>query len=217
MSSGARLAAVAVALVVVSTAAVLTVRQADPESILASAPSPGRAADDRTVNVATSADVALADLGTIPALDTSLGWLNAPATGPVLDARVVAYQLWTFGCFNCTNTLPFMRALAERYEADGLVVVGIHTPEFDHERDHGNVATAVEDLGVTWPVLFDDDKVNWRRFGNRFWPRLFVADVDGIIRRDRVGEGGYAETEDVVRSLLGVDPSSPRSSYEGEA
>jgi hypothetical protein len=112
---------------------------------------------------------------------------------------------------NCVRTLPYVRAWHERYADDGLVIVGVHSPEFDFEKDHDNVARAVKELDVTWPVALDDDMAIWNAFGNQYWPAKYVTDRQGQVRYFHPGEGAYDETEDVLRLLLGVAPTSPRA------
>jgi len=156
---------------------------------------------------------ATAELGVAPQLDTAGGWLHG-VEATTADA-VVLYEIWTFGCINCVRTLPYVRALWARYRVDGLVVVGIHTPEFAHEADVDKVAAASARLGVTWPVLLDPHRVNWNRFQNRYWPHVFITDRTGAIRFDHIGEGAYAAMEDSVRSLLGVAAASSRAAFPG--
>jgi thiol-disulfide isomerase/thioredoxin len=152
-----------------------------------------------------------------PALDVE-GWLNSPSLGPAdLAGRVVVYDFWTYSCVNCVRTLPYLRAWWDRYRGDGLVIVGVHSPEFEFERDHDNVAGAVERLDVTWPVALDDHHATFDAFDNHWWPAKYVADRDGRIRYRHIGEGGYDETEDVLRELLGVDPASARAGTTGGA
>jgi thiol-disulfide isomerase/thioredoxin len=138
------------------------------------------------------------------------GWLNSPAlSSGDLAGKVVVYDFWTYSCVNCVRTLPYVRAWYDRYQKDGLVVVGVHSPEFDFEKDHGNVGSAVTRLKVTWPVALDDDLAIWGDFNNRYWPAKWITDRQGRIRYFHPGEGNYAETESVIRTLLGVSPSSP--------
>jgi hypothetical protein len=112
---------------------------------------------------------------------------------------------------NCVRTLPYLRAWHERYRNDGLVIVGVHSPEFDFEKDHGNVERATARLKVTWPVALDDEMAIWGDFNNRYWPAKWITDRQGRIRYFHAGEGNYTETEDVIRSLLGLDPSVSRA------
>ena len=153
----------------------------------------------------------------VPALDAAKGWLNSrPLTPDDLAGKVVVYDFWTYSCVNCVRTLPHLRAWYERYADDGLVIVGVHSPEFEFERDHANVADAVDDLDVTWPVAFDDDMVIWAQFENRYWPAKYVTDRQGRLRFSHFGEGAYERTEDVIRSLLGVPDDAPRAAVGGD-
>src|SRR5207237_893880 len=106
---------------------------------------------------------------------------------------------------------PYVRAWSDRYHKDGLVIVGVHSPEFDFEKNHGNVESAVARLKVTWPVALDDGMAIWSDFNNRYWPAKWITDRQGRIRYFHPGEGNYTETENVIRSLLGVAASSPRA------
>jgi thiol-disulfide isomerase/thioredoxin len=140
------------------------------------------------------------------------GWLNtAPLTKADLAGKVVVYDFWTYSCVNCVRTIPYVRSWYDRYRQDGLVVIGVHSPEFDFEKNHANVARAVRDLGVTWPVAFDDNMDTWNAFNNQYWPAKFITDRQGRIRYFHPGEGSYSETEDVIRSLLGLPASAPRA------
>lgn len=152
---------------------------------------------------------ALADRGPVPALDTRLGWQGREA--PVLDGKVVLFGFWTFGCVNCRRTLPCLRAWYDRYAPDGLEIVGIHHPEFAYEADRAAISAASSDLGVTWPLLYDDDASNWKAFANRYRPQLYLADRSGHLRYDRIGEGAYDTTEDAIRQLLGLGADAPRA------
>jgi len=147
----------------------------------------------------------------VPAL-ASRGWLNtAPLTNADLAGKVVLYDFWTYSCVNCVRTIPYVRAWYDRYRADGLVIIGVHSPEFDFEKVHSNVASAVARLHVTWPVVFDDQMTIWDAFANQYWPADYIADRAGRERATHFGEGDYANTEDILRILLGVSPSSPRA------
>lgn len=147
-----------------------------------------------------------------PARLDAKGWLNsAPMTAADFRGKVVLYDFWTFSCVNCVRTIPHVRAWWDRYRADGLVVVGVHSPEFEFEKKHANVSAAVQHLGVTWPVALDDDMTIWNAFNNQYWPAKYITDRQGRIRYRHFGEGGYDETENVVRALLGVPSSAPRA------
>jgi thiol-disulfide isomerase/thioredoxin len=147
-----------------------------------------------------------------PALERAAGWLNAsPLGAEQLHGKVVLYDFWTFECVNCRHTFPWVQAWHERYVGDGLVVASIHTPEFAFEADPANVAEAVRDDRLTFPVALDPDRAIWRAYGNHYWPAFYVYDRKGRWRYEHTGEGSYDTTEDVLRALLGVDPASPRA------
>ena len=154
----------------------------------------------------------LPDAGSAPGLEGGTHWLNSPPlTAADLAGKVVVYDFWTYSCVNCVRTLPHLRAWYDRYRGDGLVIVGVHSPEFDFEQARDNVADATRRLGVPWPVVLDNSLAIWDRFHNQYWPTKYVADREGQIRYRHIGEGRYSETEDVLRSLLRVDPASPRA------
>jgi cytochrome c biogenesis protein CcdA/thiol-disulfide isomerase/thioredoxin len=146
---------------------------------------------------------ALDDEGALPALDGAVQWINsAPLTAQALRGKVVLVDFWTYSCVNCLHTLPYVKAWAARYHDQGLVVIGVHAPEFAFERDPGNVAKAVHDLGIDYPVALDNDFALWRRFDNRYWPALYIVDAHGRIRYHHFGEGDYAGSERVIQDLL---------------
>ncbi|MGY1710896.1 thioredoxin family protein [Geodermatophilus sp. SYSU D00758] len=149
----------------------------------------------------------------MPSLEGATGWLNSPPlTAEVLRGRVVAVDFWTYTCINWLRTAPYLRAWADAYRDVGLVVLGVHTPEFGFERDVGNVRRAVEDLRIRYPVAVDSDYAIWTAFANTYWPALYVVDARGQIRFTHVGEGAYAESEGVIRQLLreaGADGTLP--------
>ena len=130
-------------------------------------------------------------------------WLNGPALSLAdLRGRVVLIDVWTFGCYNCRNTLPYLRDWHAKYASEGLQIVGVHTPEFDFESVEANVREAMIRLNVTWPVAMDNDWGTWRAYKNRYWPRKYLVDQRGQIRFDVIGEGSYAEMERRIRELL---------------
>ena len=144
------------------------------------------------------------------------GWLNSePLSRSDLNGKVVLYDFWTYSCVNCVRTLPHLRAWYDRYRRDGLVVVGVHSPEFDFEKDHGNVAKAVHKLGVDYPVALDDDHRIWDRFANQYWPAKYLFDRGNRLQFVHFGEGDYDHTEDVIRRLLGVGAKAPRAGGAG--
>jgi thiol-disulfide isomerase/thioredoxin len=144
--------------------------------------------------------------GQVPSLDGATGWLNSqPLTASGLRGRVVLVQFWTFTCINWLRTLPYVRAWAEQYENDGLLVLGVHTPEFWFEHDLDNIRRAVKEMQIEYPVAVDNDYTVWDAFANRYWPALYFADAEGAIRDHHFGEGRYEQSERVIQQLLGVD------------
>ena len=130
-------------------------------------------------------------------------WLNSPPLSLAdLRGRVVLIDVWTFGCYNCRNTLPYLRDWHAKYASEGLQIVGVHTPEFDFESVETNVREAMIRLNVTWPVAMDNNWGTWRAYKNRYWPRKYLVDQQGHIRFDVIGEGSYAEMERRIRELL---------------
>ena len=142
--------------------------------------------------------------GRLPGFDGATGWLNAePLTTDGLRGRVVLVDFWTLTCINWLRTLGYVRAWAERYRDSGLVVVGVHTPEFPFEGDAENVRRSVASLNVPYPVAIDTDYEVWRAFANHYWPAVYIADVEGRIRFHHYGEGAYDQCELVIQRLLG--------------
>ena len=119
-----------------------------------------------------------------------------------MEGKVVLYDIWTYSCINCIRTLPFLTAWDEKYSDNGLLIIGIHSPEFEFEKDINNVQMAVDKYGIKYPVILDNDWEIWKAFKNRYWPHKFISDNDGYIRYDHIGEGGYDETEKVIQQLL---------------
>jgi thiol-disulfide isomerase/thioredoxin len=151
------------------------------------------------------------DGSTAPALDAK-GWINSSAlTANDLKGKVVVYDFWTYSCVNCVRTIPYLRSWYDRYKADGLVVIGVHSPEFDFEKNHANVAAAAKKLGVDYPIALDDDMTIWNAFGNQYWPADYIYGRDGKQASVHFGEGGHDDTETLLRQLLGVSSSSPRA------
>jgi thiol-disulfide isomerase/thioredoxin len=141
--------------------------------------------------------------GHLPGFDGATGWLNSPPLADAdLQGNVVLTDFWTYTCINWLRTLAYVRAWAERYEEHGLVVVGVHTPEFPFEREIDNVRRAASDLRVEYPIALDSDYAIWQAFANRYWPAVYIADTQGRIRHHHFGEGGYAECEMVIQRLL---------------
>jgi thiol-disulfide isomerase/thioredoxin len=119
-----------------------------------------------------------------------------------IKGKVVLYDIWTYSCINCQRTLPYIVAWNDKYADQGLVTIGIHSPEFEFEKDISNVELAVEKFGITYPVILDNDKTVWDAFENHYWPRKYIADDEGYIRYDHIGEGAYDETEKIIQELL---------------
>jgi thiol-disulfide isomerase/thioredoxin len=142
--------------------------------------------------------------GHLPGFDGATGWLNSPPlTAADLRGKVVLVDFWTYTCINWLRTLGYVRAWAEKYAEQGLVVVGVHTPEFPFERDVDNVRRAAKDMQVEYPIALDSDYAVWRAFSNQYWPAVYIADGDGRIRHHHFGEGGYEECERIIQQLLG--------------
>lgn len=119
-----------------------------------------------------------------------------------LKGKVVLVDFWTYSCINCIRTIPYLNAWYEKYADQGLVIVGVHSPEFDFEKNPANVQAAVEKFGIKYPVVQDNDHATWNAYQNRYWPHKYLVDDQGFIRYDHIGEGGYADTEKVIQSLL---------------
>jgi thiol-disulfide isomerase/thioredoxin len=141
-----------------------------------------------------------------PGFGGATGWLNSePLTAEDTLGRVVLVQFWTFTCINWLRTLPFVRAWSEAYEDDGLLVVGVHTPEFPYEHDLDNIRRAIEAMRIGYPVPVDNDYGVWDAFANNYWPALYFVDREGVIRDEHFGEGRYEQSERVIQELLGID------------
>jgi thiol-disulfide isomerase/thioredoxin len=141
--------------------------------------------------------------GELPSLDSATEWLNSqPLTAAGLRGKVVLISFWTYTCINWLRQLPYVRAWAEKYKDQGLVVIGVHTPEFAFERNLDNVRRAAKDMRVDYPIAVDSDYAIWRAFNNRYWPALYFVDAQGHIRHHLFGEGAYEESEMILQQLL---------------
>jgi len=141
--------------------------------------------------------------GSLPSFDGATTWLNSsPLTPAALRGKVVLVQFWTYTCINWRRTHPYVRAWARHYKDPGLVVIGIHTPEFAFEHALENVKQQAPAMGVDWPIAVDNDYEVWRAFANHYWPALYFVDAEGRIRHHRFGEGDYERSEMVIRQLL---------------
>ena len=141
--------------------------------------------------------------GEIPSFAGATLWLNSPPLTPeALRGKVVVVDFWTYSCINCLRALPYVESWYEKYKSHGLVLIGVHAPEFAFEKDPGNVRRAVADLKVTYPVALDNDYAVWQAFNNQYWPAHYFIDATGRIRAHHFGEGNYDESEQIIRKLL---------------
>jgi len=151
----------------------------------------------------TPAGVQLPIEGELPSLAGATGWLNsAPLTPASLRGKVVLIDVWTYTCINWLRTLPYVRAWAGKYKDRGLVVIGVHSPEFAFEKNIDNVRRAAKDMKVDYPIAVDSDHAIWRALNNEYWPALYIVDAQGRIRYHHFGEGEYEQTERVIQQLL---------------
>jgi thiol-disulfide isomerase/thioredoxin len=142
----------------------------------------------------------------MPSLGGATGWLNSEPLGPAeLRGVVVVVDFWTLTCINWLRTEPYVRAWSQAYRDDGLVVIGVHTPEFSFEHELERVRQATKERAIDYPVALDNDYGIWNAFDNNYWPALYFVDADGIIRDQHFGEGRYEESERVIQRLLGVE------------
>jgi thiol-disulfide isomerase/thioredoxin len=196
--SGARIAAVAVLIAIgVAIAAVaLADKGSEPEVA---------AATTITTPITTSTTLPpiLRDAPELVGID---GWLQSDVSDLAeLRGRVVIVEFWTFGCSNCKATLPYLEDIYAKYKSQGLEIVGVHSPEFDYEKDPVAIQEAADRLGVTWPIALDTNHKSfwaWQTGGTAYWPRTYVIDQHGRIRFDHIGEGAYDELEQTVAALL---------------
>ena len=158
--------------------------------------------------------------GIMPPLDGAVQWLNSPPLSVAdLRGKVVLVDFWTYSCINCLRSLPYVNAWAEKYKDQGLVVIGVHAPEFAFEKDISNVAKAVKDLKINYPVAIDNNFAIWRGFNNRYWPAHYFIDAQGRIRAHHFGEGSYDESEKIIQKLLAEagNKSAPKSLVKSAA
>jgi len=152
---------------------------------------------------AAESQPALADEGTLPDLGGAIGWLNSdPLNRKLLRGKVVLVDFWTYTCINSLRPLPYVKSWATKYKDTGLVVIGVHTPEFSFEKERVNVENALRDLKVTYPVAIDSNYRIWQAFNNQYWPAQYLIDGKGRIRYHHFGEGEYGESERVIQALL---------------
>ena len=148
-----------------------------------------------------------------PELRGIVGYLNTEGPIEISDykGKVVLIDFWTYSCINCIRTFPHLKAWHDKYKDDGLVIIGVHTPEFEFEKDKDNVQTALEKYGIEYAVVQDNNYATWGAYKNRFWPRKYLIDQHGLIRYDHIGEGAYAQTEAKIQELLSeIEPDMPK-------
>ncbi len=170
------------------------------------------------------ATVPLNDIGPAPEFTDTEDWFNTPGDKPLtmkgLRGKVVLIDFWTYSCINCIRTLPYLNAWNKRYAKDGLVIVGVHTPEFPFEREASNVEEAIKTDGIEYPVVQDNENGTWNAYGNLYWPAEYFVDAKGEVRYAHFGEGEYSEKEGVIRELLaeaGHSPGKARADAHGMA
>jgi cytochrome c biogenesis protein CcdA/thiol-disulfide isomerase/thioredoxin len=166
-----------------------------------------------TMMAAQTAQMQLGSEGSVPSLEGAVAWLNsAPLTREGLKGKVVLVDFWTYSCINCLRAIPYVEAWAEKYKSDGLVVIGVHTPEFAFEKDQANISKAVRDLKLTYPVAIDSNYAIWKAFNNQYWPAHYFIDKQGTIRYHHFGEGEYDKSEEVIQQLLKENNANIRAS-----
>lgn len=182
--------------------ALVDVRGARTSKLTAATTPPVHAASAR----GAAARLGLRDFGPAPNFADTQRWFNTPGGRPLsmasLRGRVVLIDFWTYSCINCLRTLPYLEAWDRRYRADGLTIVGVHSPEFPFEKDPGNVAAAIAREGIRYPVVQDNDLGTWNAYGNEYWPAHYFVDARGHVRYAHFGEGDYGRSEAVIRELL---------------
>ena len=165
----------------------------------------------------------LPDLGKAPNFVGISAWINSAPLGlSQLKGKIVLVDFWTYSCINCIREIPYLNAWYAKYGEDGLVIVGVHTPEFQFERNYSNVLAAVRSMGIKYPVALDNSYSTWNVYGNEYWPSEYIIDQNGIIRHTQIGEGDYNTTEMVIRELLqsagySVGPGSASNSVDATA
>src|SRR5690349_17913317 len=163
----------------------------------------GTLAEVRGVHRPGSSPVHLPADSDFPLLGGASGWLNSqPLTAAGLRGKVILIDFWTYTCINWRRQLPYVRAWADKYRDHGLVVIGVHSPEFEFEKNVDNVRQAVTDIGIDFPVAIDSDYAVWRAFRNHYWPALYFVDAEGRIRHHHFGEGDYETSEMIIQQLL---------------
>ncbi len=173
-------------------------------------------------NPQTANTIRLAVEGNMPPLDGAVAWINSePLKAADLRGKVVLVEFWTYTCINWRRQLPYVRAWAEKYRGEGLVVIGVHSPEFEFEKNIDNVRRATKEIPIQYPVAVDNEHAIWRAFDNEYWPALYFVDAQGHIRHHQFGEGDYQQSETVIKQLLaeagasGIDGGLVSATGEG--
>ena len=188
------------------------------ESGLARRLGASQAMDESSARTNGAGELVLPVLGPLPSLEGLGPWFNSPPlTNQQLNGKVVLIDFWTYSCINCLRTLPYLKAWDAKYRRDGLVIIGVHAPEFAFERDPANVSKAVEDLGVRYPVALDNQYRLWNLLHNQYWPAHYFIDAQGRIRYVHHGEGEYAMAERVIRQLLAEAGHAPKGGMANES
>ncbi len=165
------------------------------------------AAKTEVVTPATEVKSAMTKLNKAPEITGITKWFNSdPLTISQLKGKVVLIDFWTYSCINCIRTLPYIKSWYEKYKDQGLVIIGVHSPEFPFEGNPDNVAAAIKKFAITYPVAMDNDFATWKNYDNRYWPAHYLIDRDGNLVDSHFGEGAYAETENKIRKLLSIAP-----------
>jgi thiol-disulfide isomerase/thioredoxin len=203
---------------VLGTAALLLLAALSPDAAPGGLAGSAQNARIQVPSIPVSAAADDADGRKLPDLSGATAWLNSPSlTKNQLKGKVVLVDFWTYSCINCLRSMPYLRAWAARYKDSGLVVIGVHTPEFGFEEDPANVAKAVRKFDITFPVAIDSQHRIWNAFNNEYWPAHYFIDATGRIRFHHFGEGRYDESETWIRQLLAErngQPAQPRQGIE---
>src|SRR3954471_20668203 len=183
------------------------------ESSLARKLGASQSMNETTARTGKMGELILPVEGTMPPLDGLGPWFNSPPlTSEQLKGKVVVIDFWTYSCINCLRSIPYVKAWDAKYRKDGLVVIGVHAPEFAFEREPANVAKAIKDLGLTYPVALDNNYRLWSALKNNYWPAHYFVDAQGRVRYHHFGEGDYAMSERVIRQLLAEGGHAPAGS-----
>ena len=157
-------------------------------------------------------------MGEAPEIIPGGVWFNSPPlTLESLRGKVVIIDFWTYTCINCQRTFPYLRAWHEKYKDQGLVIIGVHSPEFEFEKSQNNLSQAIADFKLPYPIVQDNDFATWRAYDNQYWPAKYIIDREGNIRYTHFGEGAYDESENIIQELLGTTSSINNPTYQNNA